>query len=308
MKEGSIDEKYFNLLMETLKNETEDVLFRKAIKKIPIGYQDPSGKSLTSLIILHSKSPPKHTRLVLQMGYSTTTPDKNGWTPLHHTVHGCQVKIDRAGLILLLLANGVKIDVKTTDEGLSSFMIACTMGDVQLAELLLARGASIHNTDRYGNSALHLAAQHSQLNMVQFLLYRGLTANCRNIHNQSPDMIVGEKGKQPDTKSNRKIRHILQENGKLQKKLAKHYKEKLRAERKERESLEGASISSKWDFSCCELLEQLEIALCGPIQKQVDDDFEPPTYQQIHRNVVTVSESVARDPSTGFAIFTRPLS
>ena len=54
--------------------------------------------------------------------------------------------MDRAGLILLLLANGVKIDVKTTNEGLSSFMIACTMGDVQLAELLLARGASIHNT------------------------------------------------------------------------------------------------------------------------------------------------------------------
>ena len=71
---------------------------------------------------------------------------------------------------------------------------------------------------------MHLAAQHSKLNMVQFLLYRGLTANCRNIHNQSPDMIVGEKGKQPDTKSNKKIRHILQENGKLQKKLAKHYK------------------------------------------------------------------------------------
>lgn len=56
--------------------------------------------------------------------------------------------MDRAGLILLLLANGVKIDVKTTDEGLSSFMIACIMGDVQLAELLLARGASIHNTDK----------------------------------------------------------------------------------------------------------------------------------------------------------------
>ena len=56
------------------------------------------------------------------------------------------MKLDRAGLILLLLANGVKIDVKTTNEGLSSFMIACTMGDVQLVELLLARGASIHNT------------------------------------------------------------------------------------------------------------------------------------------------------------------
>jgi ankyrin repeat protein len=146
MKEDSANDKFYNLLLTILKNETEDVAFRKSIKRIPIGYQDSGGGSLTSLIILHSCSPLKHTRIVLQMGYSVSTPDKNGWTPLHHTVHGCQVKIDRAGLILLLLANGVKIDVKTTDEGLSSFMIACIMGDVQLAELLLARGASIHNT------------------------------------------------------------------------------------------------------------------------------------------------------------------
>lgn len=67
--------------------------------------------------------------------------------------------MDRAGLILLLLANGVKIDVKTTDEGLSSFMIACIMGDVQLAELLLARGASIHNTDKESKlSTQHFSA------------------------------------------------------------------------------------------------------------------------------------------------------
>lgn len=309
MKEDSTNDTVYNQILEILKNETEDASFRKSIKRIPTSYQDGAGKSLSSLIILHSPQPLKHTRTVLQMGYSVSTPDKNGWTPLHHTVHGCQVKIDRAGLILLLLANGVKIDVKTTDEGLSSFMIACIMGDVQLAELLLARGASIHNTDRYGNSALHLAAQHSKLNMVQFLLYRGLTANCRNIHNQSPDVVVGEKTRnEAEKKSNKKIRHILQENGKLQKKLAKHYKEKLRAERKERESLEGASISSKWDLSCCELLEQLEIALCGPVQKHVDDDFEPPTFQSIHRSVVTVSESVAKDPGAGFAVFTRPLS
>lgn len=72
---------------------------------------------------------------------------------------------------------------------------------------------------------MHLAAQHSKLNMVQFLLYRGLTANCRNIHNQSPDVVVGEKTRnEAEKKSNKKIRHILQENGKLQKKLAKHYK------------------------------------------------------------------------------------
>ena len=80
---------------------------------------------------------------------------------LFFSVHGCQVKIDRAGLILLLLANGVKIDVKTTDEGLSSFMIACIMGDVQLAELLLARGASIHNTDKESKLLISLALSRS---------------------------------------------------------------------------------------------------------------------------------------------------
>jgi ankyrin repeat protein len=148
MKESSTNDKIptNQQLMEILKLETEDVSFRKSMKRFPLSYQDPAGKSLVSLIIMNSKSPLKHTRIIQQMGYSVSTPDKNGWTPLHHTVHGCQVKMDRAGLILLLLANGVKIDVKTTNEGLSSFMIACTMGDVQLAELLLARGASIHNT------------------------------------------------------------------------------------------------------------------------------------------------------------------
>lgn len=157
MKEDSTNDAIYNQILEILKNETEDASFRKSIKRIPTSYQDAHGKSLSSLIILHSPQPLKHTRTVLQMGYSVSTPDKNGWTPLHHTVHGCQVKIDRAGLILLLLANGVKIDVKTTDEGLSSFMIACIMGDVQLAELLLARGASIHNTDKESKLLLSLA-------------------------------------------------------------------------------------------------------------------------------------------------------
>ena len=72
-------------ILETLRNETEDASFRKSIKRVPISYQDSAGKSLSSLIILHSQQPLKHTRAVLQMGYSVSTPDKNGWTPLHHT-------------------------------------------------------------------------------------------------------------------------------------------------------------------------------------------------------------------------------
>ena len=81
--------------------------------------------------------------------------------------------MDRAGLILLLLANGVKIDVKTTDEGLSSFMIACIMGDVQLAELLLARGASIHNTDKESKLLISLAlsrSMHANIYMHTFTI------------------------------------------------------------------------------------------------------------------------------------------
>lgn len=295
-------------IYKLVSGELDEDGFKKGLKRIPINYQDSGGKSVASLVIINSKSPLKHVKAILQMGFVVTTADKSGWTPLHHTVYGCKVKMERAGLILLLLANGVKIDSKTTNEGLSPFMIACTLGDLQLAELLLSRGASIHNTDRYGNSALHLAAQHTKLNMIQFLLYRGLTANCRNIHNLSPDMVVGEKSlDENDKKSVKQIRYILQENGKLQKKLAKHYKEKLKAERKERESLESASLSSKWEYSCCELLEQLEITLCGPYEKQIEDEFDPPTFQQIPRTVMTISESVSKEPSARFAIFTQPL-
>merc|ERR1711937_566617 len=116
--------------------------------------------------------------------------------------------------------------------------------------------------DRYGNSALHLAAAHTKLNMIQFLLYRGLTANCRNMHQQSPDMVVGdEESENKDHKRVKKIRRILTENGVLQKKLAQNYKEKLRAERKERESLESLSTRGKWDFTCEELLNSIEVQI-----------------------------------------------
>ena len=41
--------------------------------------------------------------------------------------------------------------MKTTDEGLSAFMVSCLIGDVQIAELLLGRGASIHSTAMESN-------------------------------------------------------------------------------------------------------------------------------------------------------------
>lgn len=122
-------------------------------------------------------------------------------------------------------------------------------------------------------------------------------------------MVVGECEDQStkDPKRIKKIRKILKENGVLQKKLAQSYKEKLRAERKERESLESISTRGKWDFTCEELLNSIENALCGSKSKDVEDDFPSPMPCPISRNIYSVSGVITTDPAKGFEKLTRPI-
>lgn len=120
-------------------------------------------------------------------------------------------------------------------------------------------------------------------------------------------MVVGDADDTRDTKRQRKIRKILKENGILQKKLAQTYKEKLRAERKERESLESISTRGKWDFTCEEFLNSIENVLCGTA-KDVEDDFEPPIACPISRGIYSVSSVITSDPAKGFEKLTRPLN
>lgn len=300
-------DKHNATFIDEIKKSNDDVALRRSAQRVEKRFQDSGGRSWVTLTVQFSRRPLHVLRHLIPLGFPVNIPDVNGWMPLHYTVQGCKVIADRPGLILLLLANGAKVDVKTTDEGLSAFMVSCLIGDVQIAELLLARGASIHSTDRYGNSALHLAAKHTKLNMIQFLLYRGLTANCRNIHQQSPDMVVGDEEQTRDSKRQKKIRRILKENGILQKKLAQSYKEKLRAERKERESLESISTRGKWDFTCEELLNSIENILCGARTKDVEDDFQPPMPCPISRSIYSVSGVITTDPAKGFEKLTRPI-
>ncbi|CAG5102835.1 Oidioi.mRNA.OKI2018_I69.chr1.g489.t1.cds [Oikopleura dioica] len=150
--------------------------------------------------------------------------------------------------------------------------------------------------------------------MVQFLLYRGLTANCRNVKSQSPSEVVGEAAAAKDVKKVKRIRRVLKENAILQKQLAQNYKEKLRAERKERESLESLSTKSKWEFTCEEFLHSLEGILCGVSHSVKEGDFSDRSSSSQSSNshtglrtTTTTSSIVTTDPAKGFAHFTRPL-
>merc|ERR1711953_269084 len=125
--------------------------------------------------------------------------------------------------------------------------------------------------------------------------------------------VVGDAAAVRDVKKVKRIRRVLKENAILQKQLAQNYKEKLRAERKERESLESLSTKSKWEFSCEEFLHSLEGILCG-VSHTVKDDFsdrssssQSSNSQTGLRTTRTTSSIVTTDPAKGFAHFTRPL-
>lgn len=302
------------IFLKEIMNPTDNVEIQYLASTVDRQFQDKNGLGWISHVIANSTRPLHVLRHMIPFGFPVNLADNNGAMPLHYTVKHCKNDEDKLGLILILLANGAKVDAKTADESMTALMMACCLGDVQSAELLLARGASIHATDRYGNSCLHLAARHLRCQMVQFLLYRGLTANCRNVKSQSPSEVVGDAAAAKDVKKVKRIRRVLKENAVLQKQLAQNYKEKLRAERKERESLESLSTKSKWEFTCEEFLHSLEGILCGVGQAVKEDDFSDRSSSSQSSNshtglntTRTSSSIVTTDPAKGFADFTRTL-
>lgn len=74
------------------------------------------------------------------------------------------VKCLSTEFVRLVLENKM-IDINKKDhEGVNAFWIACICGNGGVMRLLAERGIDIHNTDKQGNNALHVAAKHPKLN------------------------------------------------------------------------------------------------------------------------------------------------
>ena len=93
-------------------------------------------------------------------------------------------------LVELMINEGRKVNSRMGDGGELPLGIAATYNQVEVAELLLAKGAKVSGGNRDGNTALHIAAFYCHDEFVDFLLSNKADKTKENNNSQTPLEVV----------------------------------------------------------------------------------------------------------------------
>uniref|UniRef100_A0AAR2LJN6 SH3 and multiple ankyrin repeat domains 2b n=1 Tax=Pygocentrus nattereri TaxID=42514 RepID=A0AAR2LJN6_PYGNA len=124
-------------------------------------------------------------KAMLELGASPNYKDRQGLTPLYHTV---TVGGDPSCCEVLLRAHAT---VACHDEnGWHEVHQACRYGHVHHLEHLLFYGADMSVQNASGNTALHICALYKQENCARVLLVRGASKDVKNYRGQTPFQVA----------------------------------------------------------------------------------------------------------------------
>lgn len=91
-----------------------------------------------------------------------------------------------------LLGDGAQVNEPLGDDGSTLLSTAALYGQLEVARLLLERGAKVDATNRDGNTPLHIAAFLCQTEIVQLLLEKGAPVSQKNNRGETPiDVVSG---------------------------------------------------------------------------------------------------------------------
>ncbi|XP_051948211.1 ankyrin-2-like [Xyrauchen texanus] len=173
---------------------------------------DTKGKvRLPALHIAARKDDTKSAALLLQNDHNadvqskmmvnrTTENGKSGFTPLHIAAHYGNVNV-----ATLLLNRGAAVDF-TARNGITPLHVASKRGNTNMVYLLLDRGAQIDAKTRDGLTPLHCAARSGHDTSVELLLERGAPVLARTKNGLSP-LHMAAQGDHVEC-----VKHLLQHN------------------------------------------------------------------------------------------------
>jgi ankyrin repeat protein len=135
-----------------------------------------AGNDFQATPLLWAARNPDKARLLIERGANPNAQSKQGRTPLMNA----SMRPGGSAIVALLLAKGA--DVKARDRfGLSALHLAALAGDVETMRLLLAKGANPNLTDGIGRSPLIAAATSHIPGAVQLLLRNGVEVHTATI-------------------------------------------------------------------------------------------------------------------------------
>lgn len=95
-------------------------------------------------------------------------------------------ELGHKGVVSLLLDNEAVVDSRVGSTKDTALILACQHGQVDIAEMLLGKGADVNLQNCYGNSAIHESARHGDTDLTRLLISEGAIVNTTNNKQSSP--------------------------------------------------------------------------------------------------------------------------
>ena len=141
-------------------------------------------------------------QLLMRFGADMHLRNKLGQTALHLAAH-----CGYTNIIKLLIEKGLDVNEYDHYENTPFFVAVAKNSDVKTLELFMKNGADIHWSSSDGCwTLLHIAAHHGCINVIEFLIEKGLYVNTKNKHDVTALHYAALNG-------NLKIAEILVEHG-----------------------------------------------------------------------------------------------
>ncbi|KAM0388613.1 hypothetical protein ACHAQC_009650 [Fusarium culmorum] len=140
--------------------------------------------------------------------------DCTGNTPLHYaTQHTAQQYENYTAVIELLCKNGADASIRNDmEETPLHTLISHPRISPRAMSILLAHGARVTDTNKEGNSPLHLAiTERSDVDVISFLLEQGADANLMNMEHNTPLHVAALHSlwvRNPNDKTNKYQEHV----------------------------------------------------------------------------------------------------